>query len=73
MNTPSAGRISSSGNPKIEFGKLKEMFLNLGSKIDNINYSNKNANDPIGQPYASRRIANQSEGSTGRTETDLGK
>ena len=73
VNTPSAGKISSSGNPKIEFGKLKQMFLKLESKTDNIIYSNKNANDPIGQPYASRIFANQSEGSTGILDTDLGK
>ena len=52
------------------------MFVNLESKTENVNYSNENANDPIGQPYTSRRIANQSEGSTRITETrapDLGK
>ena len=58
MNTPSAGKISSTGNPKIEFGKLKQMFLTLESKIENFNYLNKNAKDPIGQPYASKIIAN---------------
>ena len=47
MNIPSAGKISSSGNPKIEFGKSKQMFLNLESKTENVNYSNENPNDPI--------------------------
>ena len=73
MNTPLAGEISSSGNPKNKFGKLKQMFLRLESKTENINYLNKNANDPIGQPYAIRRTANQSEGSMGMNKTDLGK
>ena len=73
MNTPLAGKITCSGNPKIKFGKLKQMFLHLESKTENTNYLNKNANDPIGQPYAIRRIANQSEGSTGMNKTDLGK
>ena len=74
MNTPLAGKkYSSSGNPKNEFGKIKQMFLNLESKTANINYSNKNANNPIGQPYASKIIANHSERSTEIPETDLGK
>ena len=73
VNTPLARKISSSGNPKFEFGKLKQIFLKLESKTENSNYLNENANVPIGQPYPSRRIASQSEGSTGMNETDLGK
>ena len=73
VNTPLAEKISSSGNPKINFGKLKQMFLHLESKTENINHLNENANDPIGQPYAIRRTADQSEGSTGMNQTDLGK
>ena len=79
MNIPSAGKVSSSGNPKIEFVKIKQMFLNLESKTENIISiisSNENASVPIGQPYTSRSIASQSEGSTeitGTSAPDLGK
>ena len=73
MNTPSAGRNFKFGESQTQ---IKRNFQNLESKTDNINYSNKNANDPNGQPLISKRIADQSEGSTGIPGTrvsDLGK